>query len=203
MRHLKSGRKLGRNSSHRKAMYRNMVTSLLTHGRIRTTEAKAKELRSIADRVITLGKRVPPSSLETLKGSELDSARAKRIHNIRRARKWVLDKAALGKVFTEYAEHFKERPGGYTRIYKTGFRPGDNAPMAVIELVGLFDAPEKPERFVKEEASPAQEEAPAVEAAPEEAAESEAVEEETAAEDDDTAEPVAEEDSSEDSSAEE
>ena len=151
MRHLKSGRKLGRNSSHRKAMYRNMVTSLMVHGRIRTTEAKAKELRGIADRVITLGKRVPLSSLDTLKGSELDSARAKRIHNIRRARKWIHDKSALGKVFSEYAELFKERPGGYTRIYKVGFRPGDNAPMAIIELVGLFDAPEKPARHVKEE----------------------------------------------------
>ena len=121
MRHLKSGRKLGRNSSHRKAMYRNMVTSLMVHGRIRTTEAKAKELRRIADRVITLGKRVPPSALEGLKGAEFDSARARRIHNIRRARKWVHDKSALSKVFTDYAEHFKERPGGYTRIYKTGF----------------------------------------------------------------------------------
>ena len=192
MRHLKSGRKLGRNSSHRKAMYRNMVTSLMVHGRIRTTEAKAKELRGIADRVITLGKRVPPSTLETLKGSELDSARAKRIHNIRRARKWVLDKAALGKVFSEYAEHFKERPGGYTRVYKTGFRPGDNAPMAVIELVGLFDSPEKPERYVKTEDSSAEEEAaPAIEAAPEadeaESADADS-EEEVAVEEDSTEE---------------
>jgi large subunit ribosomal protein L17 len=154
-----------------------MVTSLMTHGRIRTTEAKAKELRGIADRVITLGKRVPPSTLETLKGSELDSARAKRIHNIRRARKWVLDKAALEKVFSEYAELFKERPGGYTRIYKTGFRPGDNAPMAVIELVDLFDAPAKPERHVKEEASPVVEAAPAVEAAADESEETPAAEE--------------------------
>ena len=197
MRHLKSGRKLGRNSSHRKAMYRNMVTSLMAHGRIRTTEAKAKELRGIADRVITLGKRVPPSTLETLKGSELDSARAKRIHNIRRARKWVLDKAALGKVFSEYAEHFKERPGGYTRIYKTGFRSGDNAPMAVIELVGLFDAPEKPERHVKEEVSPAEEPAaPAVEAAADEAEEP-AADETPVAEEVVADEPAAEEESSE------
>ena len=197
MRHLKSGRKLGRNSSHRKAMYRNMVTSLMAHGRIRTTEAKAKELRGIADRVITLGKRVPPSTLETLKGSELDSARAKRIHNIRRARKWVLDKAALGKVFSEYAEHFKERPGGYTRIYKTGFRSGDNAPMAVIELVGLFDAPEKPERHVKEEVSPAEEPAaPAVEAAADEAEEP-AADETPVAEEVAADEPAAEEESSE------
>lgn len=136
MRHLKTGRKLGRNSSHRTAMYRNMVTSLMVHGRIRTTEAKAKELRRYAEQVITLGKRVAPSTLEGLAGDELAAAQARRIHNIRQARKWVLDKGALAMVFGEYAERFKERPGGYTRIYKVGFRTGDNAPMAVIELIG-------------------------------------------------------------------
>lgn len=136
MRHLKTGRKLGRNSSHRKAMYRNMVTSLMVHGRIRTTEAKAKELRRYADEVITLGKKVPLSSLEGLSGEDLDRARARRLHNIRRASKLVLDKDALHRVFNEYSERFKDRPGGYTRIYKVGVRPGDNAPMAIIELVG-------------------------------------------------------------------
>jgi large subunit ribosomal protein L17 len=136
MRHLKSGRKLGRNSSHRTAMYRNMVTSLMVHGRIRTTEAKAKELRRYAEQVITLGKHVAPSTMEGLAGEELAAAQAKRIHNIRQARKWVLDKGALAMVFSEYAERFKDRPGGYTRIYKVGFRTGDNAPMAVIELLG-------------------------------------------------------------------
>ncbi len=135
MRHLKSGRKLGRNSSHRTAMYRNMVTSLMVHGRIKTTEAKAKELRRYADQVITLGKRVPLSSLEQLSGAELEKAKASRLHNIRRARRWVLDQDALAKVFGEYAERFKDRPGGYTRIHKIGFRSGDNAPMAVITLV--------------------------------------------------------------------
>jgi large subunit ribosomal protein L17 len=119
-------------------MYRNMVTSLMLHGRIKTTEAKAKELRSIADKVITMGKRVPLSSLEGLKGDELAAAKAKRLHNIRRAANYVHDKGALTKVFEEYAERFKERPGGYTRIYKLGFRPGDNAPMALIELVGDY-----------------------------------------------------------------
>ena len=79
MRHRKSGRRLGRNSAHRKAMYRNMVTSLMVHGRIKTTEAKAKELRRIADRVITMGKRVPPSSLESLSGEELKAAQARRL----------------------------------------------------------------------------------------------------------------------------
>ncbi len=136
MRHMKSGRRLGRDSSHRKAMFRNMVTSLMLHGRIKTTEAKAKELRRIADRVITMGKRVPPSALEGLSGDELAAATAKRVHNIRRARRLVHDRDALHMVFHDYAERFKERPGGYTRIMKAGYRAGDAAPMAVIELVG-------------------------------------------------------------------
>ena len=136
MRHLKSGRKLGRTSSHRKAMYRNMVTSLMVHGQIRTTEAKAKELRSVADRIITLGKRVPPSSLEGLEGEELSVAKASRLHAIRQAARWINDKDALNRVFNEYSERFKERPGGYTRVVKAGFRAGDNAPMSIIELVG-------------------------------------------------------------------
>ena len=137
MRHMKSGRRLGRNSTHRKAMYRNMVTSLMIHGRIKTTEAKAKELRRIADRVITLGKKVPPSALEACDAdsAEFKKLRAARVHNIRRARKMVLDADALNRVFNEYAERYAERPGGYTRIYKLGFRAGDNAPMALIELV--------------------------------------------------------------------
>ena len=136
MRHMKSGRRLGRDSSHRKAMFRNMVTSLMLHGRIRTTEAKAKELRRIADRVITMGKRVPPSSLEGLEGEELAAAQAKRIHNIRRARRLIHDRDALQMVFHDYSERFKDRNGGYTRVMKAGFRAGDTAPMAVIELVG-------------------------------------------------------------------
>jgi len=141
MRHLKTGRKLGRNSSHRKAMYRNMVTSLMVHGRIRTTEAKAKELRGYAERVITMGRDVAPSTLEGLEGDALVQAQARRLHNIRQARKWVLDAGALNRVFGEYAEHFKERPGGYTRTYKVGFRSGDDAAMAVIELIGIAAAP--------------------------------------------------------------
>jgi large subunit ribosomal protein L17 len=139
MRHLKAGRRLGRNSAHRKAMYRNMVTSLMVHGRIRTTEAKAKELRKVADRVITLGKRVPPSSLEGLEGDALADAKAKRLHHLRRARRLIVDRDALGRVFNDYAERFKDRPGGYTRILKVGFRPGDKAPMVIIELVESMD----------------------------------------------------------------
>ncbi len=135
MRHRKSGRKLGRNSAHRKAMYRNMVTSLMLHGRIKTTEAKAKELRRVADRVITLGKRVPPSSLDGLEGEALAAAKAARVHAIRLARKYVVDREALDLVFGEYAERYQDRQGGYTRIYKLGARAGDNAPMSLIELV--------------------------------------------------------------------
>ncbi len=135
MRHQKANRKLGRNSTHREAMFRNMVTSLMLHGRIQTTEAKAKEVRRLAEKIITLGKRVPPSSLEGLSGAELQKAQADRVHAIRQARKTVNDRVALEMVFNEYSELFKGRPGGYTRIYKLGFRAGDNAAMNLIELV--------------------------------------------------------------------
>ena len=158
MRHRKSGRRLGRNSSHRKAMYRNMVTSLMLHGRIQTTEAKAKELRKVADRIITLGKRVPQSSLEGLSGDELANARAARVHAIRLARRYIVNRDALDLVFGEYAERFKERPGGYTRIYKLGFRSGDNAPMTLIELLPAGDsgrAAEAPVATAAADAAPA------------------------------------------------
>ena len=135
MRHRKAGRKLGRNSSHRKAMYRNMVTSLILLEEIKTTEAKAKEVRRIADKIITLGKRVPPSSLNGLKGEALETAKAQRVHAIRQARKWVVNREALDKVFNEYSERYLERPGGYTRLYKLGFRSGDNAPLNLVQLI--------------------------------------------------------------------
>ena len=115
MRHRKSGRKLGRDSSHRKAMFRNMVTSLFEHGSIRTTDARAKELRGIADKLVTLGKR------DTL-------------HARRQAAKTVRSSEVLQKLFNEIAPGFKEREGGYTRIIKLGNRRGDNAPMSIIEL---------------------------------------------------------------------
>ncbi len=135
MRHLKSGRKLGMNSTHRKAMFRNMVTSLMIHGRIRTTETRAKELRRIADKLITLGKRVPPSRLASLQGDDLVTARAQRVHAIRQVRRWVNDRDAIDKIFNEYAERFEAREGGYTRLAKLGYRPGDNAPMNIVELI--------------------------------------------------------------------
>ena len=134
MRHLKAGRKFGRTTAHRKALLRNLVTSLMLYGRIRTTEAKAKELRRFAERVITLGKEVPPSLLSGPNAT--DALKARRVHLIRRARRWVLERSALNKVFGEYAERFKDRNGGYTRIFKVAPRHGDNAPMAIIELLG-------------------------------------------------------------------
>ena len=159
MRHRKAGRKLGRNSSHRDAMFRNMVTSLMLHGRIRTTDAKAKELRRYAEKVITLGKRVTPSDLAGLDGDALVQAKATRVHAVRQARKWVNDRDALSRVFDEYSERFKDRQGGYTRIYKLGQRPGDNAKMVLIEVLG--ENPHGPIDSDSEQAVEADDAAPA------------------------------------------
>jgi large subunit ribosomal protein L17 len=133
MRHRKAGRRFGMDSSARKAMLRNMVTSLMVHGRIKTTEARAKELRGVAEKVITIGKRAP--SLDGLGGEALVAARAKRVAAIRRAKLWVNDDVAIGRIFGEYAERFAGRPGGYTRVVKAGVRAGDNSSMAFIALV--------------------------------------------------------------------
>lgn len=116
MRHNKAGKRLGRTTSHRIAMYRNMVTSFLNHERITTTDVKAKELRSIAEKMITLGK----------KGD---------LHAMRQAASYIRDKKVVTKLFTAIAPRYAERAGGYTRIIKLGIRPGDNAPLSVIELV--------------------------------------------------------------------
>ncbi|MFT7518981.1 MAG: large subunit ribosomal protein L17 [Kiritimatiellia bacterium] len=137
MRHRKAGRKFGMDSTARKAMFRNMVTSLLRHEQIRTTEARAKELRGYAERVITLGRRAPSlDDIEAVDGDAQQKARAARVHAIRRARRWVNDQDVLKRVFNEYADRYQDRPGGYTRVIKAGKRPGDNAQMAVIQLVG-------------------------------------------------------------------
>jgi large subunit ribosomal protein L17 len=117
MRHRKSGRQLNRNSSHRKAMFSNMANSLFNHEIIKTTLPKAKELRRVAEPLITIAKN--------------DS-----VANRRLAFSRLRDKAMVGKLFKEIGPRFKERPGGYTRIMKCGFRTGDTAPMAYIELVG-------------------------------------------------------------------
>ncbi len=121
MRHRKSGRKLNRNSSHRHAMFRNMAASLVEHEAIKTTLPKAKELRRVVEPLVTLSK---------------DDSVSKRRLAFDRLR----DKAAVGKLFTDLGPRYSERPGGYTRILKIGNRPGDNAPMAIIEFV---DRPEE------------------------------------------------------------
>jgi large subunit ribosomal protein L17 len=135
MRHKSAGRQFGIGSAHRKAMFNNMVTSLMEHGRIQTTEQKAKELRKIADRVITFSKKVPNADLSRLEGAELAEAKAKRVHAIRLARRYVCNRDLLQRIFTEYSDRYAARPGGYTRIIKLGRRAGDNAHMALIELV--------------------------------------------------------------------
>ena len=122
MRHKKSGRRLGRNSSHRKAMFRNMAASMLKHETIKTTVPKAKELRRVVEPLITLAKE--------------DS-----VANRRLAFSRLRDKEVVGKLFSEIGPRFKERPGGYLRILKTAPRPGDNAPMAIVMLTEL--APEE------------------------------------------------------------
>ena len=166
MRHRKSGRKLGRNSSHRKAMFRNMATSLLEHGQIKTTDAKAKELRKVVERLITLSKRVTPSDLESASGANEVALLQKRLHAVRQARKTVKDRDILQKLFSEYSELFASRPGGYTRIIKMGRRDGDNAPMSIIELVSEPCEPKAKKAAPKaKKAAPKKEEA--VEAAPE------------------------------------
>ena len=116
MRHNKSGRKLGRNSSHRAAMMRNMVTSLLEHEKMTTTDARAKELRKVVDRMITLGKRGD-------------------LHARRQAIKVIRDRKVVGKLFELIGPRYKDRPGGYTRIIKLANRLGDNASQVIIELV--------------------------------------------------------------------
>ena len=120
MRHQKSGRQLGRKSSHRKAMYRNMAASLIRHETIRTTLPKAKELRRVVEPLITLAKQDAPSRR-------------------RLAFDRLRDKESVGKLFAELGPRFRERPGGYLRILKIGHRAGDAAPMA---LVQLLDQPE-------------------------------------------------------------
>ena len=140
MRHRKSGRKFNMDSSARKAMFRNMVTSLMLHGQIKTTVARAKELRKHAERVITIGKKSPSAaSIDSLDGEAQRQARADRVAAIRRVRRWVNNDEALGRVFDEYAERFRARPGGYTRVIKTNQRAGDNAAMAIIALVGDYE----------------------------------------------------------------
>lgn len=142
MRHRKSGRRLDMNSTQRRALFRNMATSLMLHGSIRTTEARAKELRRFAERLISIGKRAPSESqVAGAGGDDLLRAKADRVAAIRRLNQFLMDDEAIRKVMGEYAERFRSRPGGYTRIVKLARnRPGDNSPMAVIQLVEALDA---------------------------------------------------------------
>lgn len=160
MRHRKSGRKFGMDSSARKAMFRNMVTSLLIHGQIKTTEERAKELRKHAERLITIGKRAPSAAdLSGLSGDELARAKAHRVAAIRRIRRVVNNDAAVDLLMGGYADRYRARPGGYTRVVKLGRpRAGDNARMAVISLV--TEAPGE-KRYAKRAPEAAAPEAPA------------------------------------------
>lgn len=124
MRHKIAGRKLGKTSSHRKAMFRNMATSLFEHERIVTTSEKAKELRPIAEKLITLAKRGD-------------------LHARRQALGYIRSKDVVEKLFTQIKDQFEDRKGGYTRIIKTGVRRGDCASMAIIELVGYEEVIEE------------------------------------------------------------
>jgi len=123
MRHRKAGRRLGRNSSHQQAMLRNMVTSLLEHERIVTTAPKAKELRKLADKMITLAKRGD-------------------LHARRQALAVIRSKKVVDKLFSTLKDEYMDRNGGYTRIIRTGNRPGDAASMAIIELVNFTETTE-------------------------------------------------------------
>jgi len=124
MRHLNSGRKLNRTGSHRRALFRNLVLSLIRHGRITTTDAKAKELRRYADKMVTLGKQ-----------GDLSARRL--------AFAFMQSHVAVKKLFDEIAPQFKERPGGYTRVIKFERRRGDAAALSVIEFTGTSDTVQK------------------------------------------------------------
>jgi large subunit ribosomal protein L17 len=129
MRHRKAGKKLGRNSSHRRALLRNLATSLFQHEEISTTHAKAKALRPIAEKMITLAK----------KGD---------LHARRQVLSYIMDKSVTHKLFDQTKDRFLDRQGGYTRILKTGHRTGDGAPLAIIQLLSASDG-EKSEKTIK------------------------------------------------------
>jgi large subunit ribosomal protein L17 len=158
MRHNNTGRKLGRNSSHRNAMMRNMVTSLIEHENITTTVTRAKELRKIAEKMISLGKRGD-------------------LHARRQAMQVIRDGKVVGKLFEMIGPRYENRPGGYTRILKTGNRLGDNAPVCIIELVEEEFTPRPKKQAPVIEESVAASVAPAVVIAEEVVAEESAGEE--------------------------
>jgi large subunit ribosomal protein L17 len=134
MRHRRSGRKLGRDASHRKALYANLASALIEHGRIKTTAAKAKEVRPIAEQMITLGRR----------GG---------VHARRQALAYLRSQDVVHKLFSDVGPRFADRQGGYSRIVRIGPRPGDAAEMVYLELVDFLpeEAPPRPRRAAREE----------------------------------------------------
>ncbi len=134
MRHRKRGKKLGRNSSHRKAMFRNMVTSLFKNEQLETTDAKAKELRPVAEKMITLAKRGD-------------------LHARRQALSYMKDKTVTHKMFEELKDRYLDRQGGYVRIIKKGNRKGDGAPVSIIQLLPLDEAKKRSKKKGKGAAS--------------------------------------------------
>ena len=133
MRHRRAGKKLGRDSAHRKALYANLASALIEHGRIETTEAKAKAVKPIAEQMITLGRRGD-------------------IHARRQALAYLRSQEVVHELFSEVAPRFRDRPGGYTRIVKLGPRPGDSAPMVYLELVDFVPQAPEPRRVREPEA---------------------------------------------------
>src|SRR5581483_10223219 len=157
MRHARSGKKLGRDSAHRKALYSNLAGGLIEHGRIKTTVTKAKAVKPLAEQMITLGRRGD-------------------LHARRQATAFLRSRDVVHHLFAEVAPRFKDRPGGYTRIIKIGPRPGDAAEMAYLELVdevpveATEEAPETEEELVEEPSAEAEGDEPAAEAEEAEAA---------------------------------
>ena len=135
MRHRKAGKHLGRDSSHRRAMFRNMVTSLFKYEQIETTDAKAKQIKPIAERMITLAKRGD-------------------LHARRQALAYMMDKRTTHRLFEELKERFMDRQGGYVRIIKKGNRKGDNAPISIVQLISADETKRKKKKKVKAEAKP-------------------------------------------------
>ena len=152
MRHRNKGRQLGRNSTHRKAMFRNMVTSLIEHERITTTEAKAKELRRFTDKTISVSLRLG-DLLTKPREERTREEQARYVHALRMASRMIQTREVLHKLFGDIAPKLQGRPGGFTRIIKIGRRRGDAAPMVVIELVSN-DPPKAKADVVEAEAAP-------------------------------------------------
>ena len=135
MRHQKTGRKLGRNSSHRRAMFRNMVTSLFKYEQLETTDAKAKELRSVAEKMITLAKRGD-------------------LHARRQALSYMTDKRVTHRLFDDLKDRYMDRQGGYVRVLKKGIRKGDNAPISIVQLIPADEPAKKTGKKSKKDVAP-------------------------------------------------